>query len=243
MVLTEQNPEIPKSRFLRPWYMALILTIIVGSLVVFYGIMEANYPKVSNNATLAVEIGVGLIVALFVHRTSKKTEEKNDSFLKELKHQQEEFFEIESGPRLKFDQVIFGVGYPMINGFKPGIIRDIFDKRNEVKDFDDLHIGIKFANEGKSTAHVEKIDFEIFIKIEDKLERVGPISFNRKITLDGNQKSYYHELFPIDESITEKILKVPTFALHASATYRSINGEEYTSKWSNHFNPSELSVE
>ena len=67
--------------FLKNIKFFIIIGVIIFSSVVIYFQLEENYPNSSNNATLIVEIVVGIIISIFVYRTSKKTQHRVDAIL------------------------------------------------------------------------------------------------------------------------------------------------------------------
>ena len=76
--------------------------IIVFLISIHFFLTENFFEEVSNITTLVVEIGVGLIIAIFVHRTSKKTEKKNDEYLEKTSELIFEEKQIRDNKRIQF---------------------------------------------------------------------------------------------------------------------------------------------
>lgn len=54
-------------------------------LFVFFCFLESTFPNSSNNATLVVEIGVGIIIAVIVYGLTLKSEKNINNTLDEIK--------------------------------------------------------------------------------------------------------------------------------------------------------------
>ena len=74
-----------KSRFENKNFVIIIIIITVSSLLTIFLVLNMFHIDTSNNATLIVEIAVGVIIAIIIYHLTKKSERINKEVLHEIK--------------------------------------------------------------------------------------------------------------------------------------------------------------
>ena len=80
--MTKEENQLPG------WLEPRGFKIVIGIIIFFTGLIALVFSvgtELSNNVTLIVEVGVGIIIAVIVYRITKKSEKNNDDTLKEIK--------------------------------------------------------------------------------------------------------------------------------------------------------------
>ncbi len=110
----------------------LFLKVIVVFIIIIIGIiipLELIGLEFSNNATLVVEIGVGIVIALFVHKAFRKSEKDNQKTLEEIRKMVRIDYTTSSDVKKDLDEK-FLQGFNELKLQTNHMLRNIQDKEN-----------------------------------------------------------------------------------------------------------------
>ena len=102
----------------------LIIIACIITVIILFNFLKLDF---GNMATLIVEIGIGIIIALFVHRSTKKVEKNNQITLAEIRKIVKADYEASSDVKKKIDEEIL-TELEKINGIIPMYLNRITDK-------------------------------------------------------------------------------------------------------------------
>ena len=170
------------------WFNDKGFKIIIG-IIIFFTVLIAitveSATQLSNNVTLVVEVGIGIIVAIIVFRTTKKSEYQNDVTLAAIKNTQE--FEVLYQKKRALEHAIELTKLEIMNKEE----KNVLEKSHTVmKDQQEVMAEMKFIiEEQKNTEIFRKHEILKFL-VQNLAELQGFLSYDREQLKSKNTKNF-----------------------------------------------------